>query len=132
MNNLLFTYGTLLSEFTNEAAQKLHQNAMLLGKARCNARMYLIKNKYPGAVLSNNRFDWIEGEIWHLNDPGVLFIDLDQYEECSPHDPYPHEYQRIQTSVFIKNMALKVWFYEYIGIFDPADQIKDHVFKEFK
>jgi gamma-glutamylcyclotransferase (GGCT)/AIG2-like uncharacterized protein YtfP len=128
MLNLLFTYGTLLSGFKNEAAVKLHQTATLIGKAKCNAKMYLIKNKYPGAVLSKFDSDWIEGEIWNLADPYATFVHLDKYEECSKTDPKPHEYQRIQTQVFTIDKSYLVWIYEYIGIYDSLNKIESGIF----
>jgi len=129
MLDLLFTYGTLLSEFNNDAALKLHQNATLLGKAKCNAKMYLIKNQYPGAVLSKYESDWIEGEIWALNHPKDTLLDLDIYEECSELDSLPHDYQRIQTHVFSKNVSYLAWIYEYIGVYDSRDLIESGIFK---
>jgi len=129
MLDMLFTYGTLLSEFTNEAAVKLHQTATLIGKAHCNGKMYLIKNQYPGAVLSDIKSDLIHGEIWALSDPNATFFHLDKYEECSSWDPLPHEYQRIQTQVFASNISYTVWIYEYIGIYDSFNRIESGIFK---
>ena len=94
----LFVYGTLKSEAINTNAQHLHQHAQLLGRARWPGRLYLISN-YPGAVPSSSNNEFVNGELWRLNDPDQLLATLDVYEECAPSSPVPHEYKRSLESI---------------------------------
>jgi len=114
----LFVYGTLKSEAINTNAQYLHQHAQLLGRARWPGRLYLISN-YPGAVPPSSNNEFVNGELWRLNDPDQLLATLDVYEECAPSSPVPHEYKRSLESVQLiageKGGAhiIQAWVYIY-------------------
>jgi gamma-glutamylcyclotransferase (GGCT)/AIG2-like uncharacterized protein YtfP len=130
MLNLLFTYGTLLSEFTNDAAINLHRNAKLLGQARCKGEIYLLKKQYPGAVLGQANESWIDGEVWELKSPSSTLTLLDAYEECSALDPQPHDYKRTKIEIVLKNQLQLVWIYEYVGEYELHNKIQSGNFKK--
>lgn len=74
----LFVYGTLRRGYTNEFAQLLHGNSRFLGTARLNARLQHLGN-YTVAILSDRPDEWVPGELFELEDPGILKA-LDKYE----------------------------------------------------
>lgn len=110
-SHLLFVYGTLMRTAHNAQAQYFHQAASFLGPARWQGRLYLV-SFYPGAVPSELTEDIVHGELWTLTDPQTLAL-LDQYEECSPHDPLPHEYTRSIETVWLGAQVLNAWVYIY-------------------
>ena len=110
-SHLLFVYGTLMRNAHNPQAQYFHQAATFLGPARWQGRLYLV-SYYPGAVPSELTEDIVHGELWTLTDPQILAL-LDQYEECSPRDPLPHEYIRSIETVWLGDKALNAWVYIY-------------------
>ena len=92
-------------------AQHFHQAASFLGPARWQGRLYLV-SYYPGAVPSELTEDIVYGELWTVTDPQTLAL-LDQYKECSPRDPLPHEYTRSIETVWLGEQALNAWIYIY-------------------
>lgn len=110
-SHFLFVYGTLMRNAHHPQAQHFHQAARFLGPARWQGRLYLV-SYYPGAVPSELTEDIVHGELWTLTNPQTLAL-LDQYEECSPRDPLPHEYTRSIETVWLGEQALKAWVYIY-------------------
>jgi len=110
-SHFLFVYGTLMRNAHHPKAQHFHQAASFLGPARWQGRLYLV-SYYPGAVPSVLTEDIVHGELWTLTNPQTLAL-LDQYEECSPRDPLPHEYTRSIETVWLGDQALKAWVYIY-------------------
>ena len=110
-SHFLFVYGTLMRNAHHPQAQHFHQAARFLGPARWQGRLYLV-SYYPGAVPSVLTEDIVHGELWTLTNPQTLAL-LDQYEECSPRDPLPHEYTRSIETVWLGDQALKAWVYIY-------------------
>lgn len=108
----LFVYGTLKSDALNANAQRLHQHARLLGAAKWQGALYLVSN-YPGAARSNNHDDYVLGEAWELRNPEALLASLDEYEECAPSSPGPHEYVRSLESIWLGQDEIKAWVYIY-------------------
>jgi gamma-glutamylcyclotransferase (GGCT)/AIG2-like uncharacterized protein YtfP len=56
----------------------------------------------------------VYGELWQL-DTELLLTEFDRYEECSPNDPRPHEYQRVLRSVELicQSKWQTAWVYLY-------------------
>ena len=98
-SHFLFVYGTLMRNAHHPQAQHFHQAASFLGPARWQGRLYLV-SYYPGAVPSELTEDIVYGELWTVTDPQTLAL-LDQYEECTPHDPLPQEYTRSIETVWL-------------------------------
>ncbi len=117
-SDLLFVYGTLMSSFAHPNAVQFHLGAECLGAAQMPGLLYRI-SWYPGATdrpSESNRFadTWVHGELWRLKDMQLLDA-IDRYEECSPLDPSPHEYQRVLRPVqMIKSSEWQLaWAYLY-------------------
>ena len=116
--DLLFVYGTLMSPFDHPHAKHLHAKARCLGPARMPGILYQV-TWYPGATdrlnhHANASESWVYGELWQL-DTELLLTEIDRYEECSPNDPSPHEYQRVLRLVeFICQSEWQTaWVYLY-------------------
>lgn len=107
-----------MSPFDHPNAKHLHAKARCLGAARMPGILYQV-TWYPGATDRSNHHanasgSWVYGELWQL-DTELLLTEIDRYEECSPNDPRPHEYQRVLRSVeFIcQSVWQTAWVYLY-------------------
>lgn len=109
----LFVYGTLKSDAINVYAKQFHAQAQLIGTARWQGVLYLVTN-YPAAVASSNPQDRVMGELWKLNDPEPVLQALDEYEECAPTSPVPHEYKRLIQPIEINGQVIQAWIYVYL------------------
>jgi len=112
MLNTLFVYGTLRKARNGELHPYLKQHAVFVGQAHLPGKLYQIDH-YPGAIqvaaFSKLR---IQGEVYRLSQPQTTLAVLDEYEECTPHFPMPHEYRRQAETVILANgTALNAWVY---------------------
>lgn len=102
----LFVYGTLRRGWTNQFAELLHANARFLGTARLRGRLHQFDN-YHGAVLSDQPNEWVPGELFQLEDPGILRA-LDEYEGS--------EFERPLVTVALDDgQELETWVYVFRG-----------------
>jgi gamma-glutamylcyclotransferase (GGCT)/AIG2-like uncharacterized protein YtfP len=108
----LFVYGTLKSDASNADAKQFHSQAQLIGAATWQGCLYLLTN-YPAAVASSNPKDRVMGELWKLNHPESILQALDEYEECAPFSPLPHEYERLVQPIEIDGQVIEAWIYIY-------------------
>ncbi len=132
--DLLFVYGTLMSSFTHSNAMQFHAGAKCLGAAQMPGLLYRI-SWYPGATdrpSESTEFAecWVHGELWRLNDMQLLDM-IDRYEECSPKDPGPHEYQRALRSIRLIGTSdwQIAWVYLYQRNPQGLESIKDGHFR---
>ena len=87
--------------------------AQYLDEAWLNGRLYQI-DTYPGAILSPLPTQRVYGELYRIHDSQCLFAELDDYEECAPHFPHPHEYRREQHPIHRPDKpSLSAWVYVY-------------------
>jgi len=68
ISDRLFVYGTLMRGFEHPMAQLLSRSAELIGEARCQGRLYLVKH-YPGLLLSDDPADVVFGDLYRLRAP---------------------------------------------------------------
>ncbi len=62
---------------------------------------------YPGVVLSDQPGEWVSGELYHLQNPGILST-LDEYEGS--------EFERGQITVSLDGgQELETWVYLFRG-----------------
>ncbi len=108
----LFVFGTLLSGYDHPMARLLSREAELLGEARCQGRLYLVKH-YPGMVLSDDAADQVFGELFRMRDPNALLQRLDDYEGCGEGATEPTEYVRQLVTVTLDGAAHQAWTYVY-------------------
>ncbi|BEI42638.1 MULTISPECIES: gamma-glutamylcyclotransferase family protein [unclassified Polynucleobacter] len=121
-SDLLFVYGTLMSPFSHPNAMQFHAGAEYLGAAQMPGLLYRI-SWYPGATdrpSESIQFaeSWVYGELWRLNNMQLLDV-VDRYEECSPDDPSPHEYQRVLRSIHLIGTSEWQIAWVYLYQLDP-------------
>ena len=97
--SLLFVYGTLMSDNGQRETDLLARHASKIGTATFRGKMYLVKRpdgtlEYPGVVPSDDASDIVHGILFRLHETSELLARLDEYEECAPFSPTPHEYRR--------------------------------------
>ena len=112
-----------MSSFTHPNAVQFHAGAECLGAAQMPGLLYRI-SWYPGAIDRPNEStqfaeSWVHGELWRLNDVQLLDV-IDQYEECSPKDPSPHEYQRVLRSIQL--IGTSEWQIAWVYLFQRNPQ----------
>jgi len=98
----LFVYGTLRKGSSSKFARLLAEQSDFVGPARVPGRLYDF-GRYPGARPSQNREEWITGEIYRLKAPEQILATLDEYE--GP------EFERANVSAG----AIECWIYWYVG-----------------
>jgi gamma-glutamylcyclotransferase (GGCT)/AIG2-like uncharacterized protein YtfP len=128
MLDLLFTYGTLGSEFDNEAAQTLRLESDLIGRGKWAGRLFLVMDQYPAAVETKLEHQWVYGELWRLRNPQSTLSFLDAYEACADTDPKPHEYARKISPVHTGQSVLSAWVYVYQWPVDKLAPIPSGIF----
>ncbi len=128
MLDLLFTYGTLCSEFDNEAAKRLHVESELVGRGKWAGRLFLVMNQYPAAVESKQEHQWVYGELRRLRQPQATLSFLDAYEQCLESDPKPHEYERKISAVHCGHTVLSAWVYVYQWPHEQLQAIASGIF----
>ncbi len=108
----IFVYGTLMSTSTYGLAKQFHGQADLIGNAKWAGRLFHL-GSYPGAARSTDENTWVMGELWLLHNPDTAFPFLDDYEGCSEHHPFPHEYRRSVEKVWMGDREIAAWMYVY-------------------
>lgn len=111
-NLLLFVYGTLRQD-VNGKRHPLLKAADYLDQGRVDGTLYEIAG-YPGLIADGTaKGATVEGELYRLH--ALRALDwLDDYEECSPKFPQPHEYRRIRASVTLNDgQRVDAWLYHY-------------------
>lgn len=109
----LFVYGTLLRNEASEMHSLIADHAVFVDVATYNGILYRIDH-YPGAVPSTDPVRKVHGEVYSIDDPGVVFPVLDAYEECGPNFPRPNEFIRQKQSVILSDgRVLQTWIYIY-------------------
>lgn len=92
----------------------LAEHARWASTARARGLLYALEG-YPG-FIPDQAGEWISGDLFVIP-PGEagqeLLAALDDYEECSPRFPYPHEYRRIMLEVDTDDGTLAAWTYIY-------------------
>jgi gamma-glutamylcyclotransferase (GGCT)/AIG2-like uncharacterized protein YtfP len=107
----IFVYGTLLSLGQNPISHVLAKRVRFIGSAHFPGRLYRVDN-YPGALISDDSKDKVQGEVYLLRNTKKLLTILDRYEECSPSFPKPTEFIRtIQKVYFEDGRAVSAWIY---------------------
>lgn len=110
--DLLFVYGSLRRGSAHPMAMLLASNADYLGGASINGIAYLI-DWYPGLVPCRDPLRRVGGDLYRMHAPDRLFPMLDEYEECTPGHPAPHEYRRTVAPVLHGARTVHAWTYFY-------------------
>lgn len=92
----------------------LAQHADYVANGWFQGQLYQI-SYYPAAIASGYAQHRVYGEVYRLKDSRTVLAALDEYEECSPKDASPTEYQRILTRIQLLDGSVmeSVWIYVY-------------------
>lgn len=109
----IFVYGTLRKAFNHPMHQVLLAHSQYVGEGVISGKLYEIAG-YPGVIESNNPADKVTGELYRIDEAEPLLSLLDDYEECSPDFPAPHEYLRKPVQVHLSTGgSVSAWCYVY-------------------
>jgi gamma-glutamylcyclotransferase (GGCT)/AIG2-like uncharacterized protein YtfP len=111
MNNLLFVYGTLLTE-DNEYAVYLKNHSRFHSYGKIKGKLYDI-GEYPGVILSSKGDEYIYGSILKLEHPEDVFPIIDDYEGYGKDQPIPNEFIRLLAQVETSHTSINCWMYVY-------------------
>ncbi|MCP1472071.1 gamma-glutamylcyclotransferase (GGCT)/AIG2-like uncharacterized protein YtfP [Sphingobium sp. OAS761] len=106
----LFVYGTLRRGADSPMARRLRTATRYLGAAHAQGMLYRVAS-YPGFVPGAG--GRVAGDLLLLEEAEATLAWLDDYEECSPHFPPPHEYRRIRLIVIAPDGPVEAWAYVY-------------------
>ena len=113
MQDRLFVYGTLMRGFDHPMSHLLSRHADLVGSARCQGRLYLVKH-YPGMMVSADPSDTVSGELYRMHRAEELLRELDMYEACGEGFAAPTEYLRQLLTVTLEHgEECEAWTYIY-------------------
>lgn len=82
------------------------------GPATASGRLFSLGG-YPGFVVGPA--GETHGDLLRMHDAVATLIWLDDYEECGPLHPPPHEYRRERLLVAGTQGAVEAWVYVYAG-----------------
>jgi len=132
MPEYLFAYGTLPRDPSGKTHPLLAGAAQFVGEALCRGRLYTIAD-YPGLVPSADPRDVVVGEVYKLEQPGVLLPRLDEHEGCGPRFSMPTEYVRRSRAVSLDDgTILAAWVYFYNRSTDGIERIESGDFLSHK
>ncbi len=111
--NLLFVYGTLRRGGARPLARWFPGRVAWVGEGTVRGAL-LDLGGYPGWI--EDGAGRVRGEVYRLLAPGAVPAALDAYEGCAPDSPPPHEYERVQRPVRLRDgRSVRAWVYRYIG-----------------
>ena len=112
MDDFLFVYGTLKQSENHPAHSILKDDSVYYGAGYFHGQLYHVTD-YPAAVVSDIETEKVYGEVYRILSPRPLFQRLDDYEECSDTFPQPHEYKRLQVTIYMDFKVIEAWAYVY-------------------
>lgn len=122
--DLLFVYGSLRGKSTHPMARALAAGADYLGQAWVQGILYRI-SWYPGLVPGDDPLRLVPGDLYCLHSPEKLLPLLDEYEECTPRFPEPHEYRRAVMMVRHDGQDRAAWAYIYNRPIEGLETLED-------
>jgi gamma-glutamylcyclotransferase (GGCT)/AIG2-like uncharacterized protein YtfP len=106
-NALLFVYGTLKRGGELHAELK-SQGSRFIGTGRIKGRLFRISGEsYPGALPVSGR-EYIQGELYKLEQPRVALKKLDDIEGCNE-----GLFVRKRVDAWVGNKKVRAWTYFY-------------------
>jgi gamma-glutamylcyclotransferase (GGCT)/AIG2-like uncharacterized protein YtfP len=115
--NLLFVYGTLMTQAQGELGAdmraRLVSAGQWLGPATIPGRLVALDG-YPGLIAPVAIADVVHGEVFELTDPEAVFKWLDDYEGMAS-EPSPDDaYDRVLTTARLASGGdVRAWVYRY-------------------
>jgi len=100
------------------------EGAKRVDSARVQGRIYQLES-YPGVVLTEDPSTWVYGELYEFDNIERTLRRVDEYEGCSPRDPQPHRFRRVETRVALRSGRWeRAWVYEFTGSIADLTWIK--------
>ncbi|MDO3625277.1 gamma-glutamylcyclotransferase [Mucilaginibacter sp. BT774] len=118
---LLFVYGTLLNH-NNEFAVYLKEHSHFYANGKVRGKLYDI-GEYPGAILDKSD-EYIYGVILQIDDPEVVFSEIDNYEGYGDEQPEPNEFIRVSADVETASEIVPCYTYVYNLPIDSLEKIE--------
>lgn len=133
MSNFLFVYGSLRRSQNGRQHSLLLADCEFVDNAYIPGQLYCVGD-YPGAILDNfGPDDLIHGEVYRLEQPNFTLQVLDDFEECLPQYPQPHEYRRLLKSVTLtQGRMIEAWLYAYNHSVDGLTRIACGNYQTYK
>lgn len=108
MGELFFVYGTLMSGYTHDVAQRFHQSSTFLSLGYMEGKLFDL-GQYPAATYEPNSDSKVWGEIWVVQNFEEVSRMLDEYEGIFDNDP---EYIRQKVAVISQTQSIfNCWTY---------------------
>ena len=122
-SGLVFVYGTLKRGGELHAELK-SQKARFVAAGKIKGRLFRIRGEsYPGALPSASR-EYIQGEVYELEDPGPALRRLDDVEGCDE-----GLFMRKLVDVWLGSRKVKAWTYFYAQPKNKASRIPSGSFR---
>ena len=127
-NPYLFVYGTLRRNSPHPMAAFLARNGRFVGLAKTAGRLYDL-GPYPGMLPALHDNDWVQGDLYELDDAETVLADLDRYEECPLGQPEPELFRRELAAVTaLDGGSYRAWVYFYCRAVMESQRIASGVF----
>lgn len=130
MSELVFFYGTLMSEFDRRRRAGIEEMLTHVGRGRISAALFDL-GIYPAAVPASDGVVW--GEVYRMQDTPTVLTALDRIEGYSHADSDRSLYLRKLTDVTFEGGGVeRAWVYFYNAPLGGAQRIEsgdylDHV-----
>ena len=132
MNPHLFVYGSLLTTAGHAQGTRLRQEAVLLGPATVQGRLFRV-TWYPALRPAVNPADRVHGELYRLADVERSLAWLDEYEGLTPSQSSAAaggEYLRLEKPVRLNDgSTLLAWLYEHQRALPAAARVPDGIWR---
>lgn len=122
-----FVYGSLRPHNDNPMSRWLADNATYHGPACATGALYLVAD-YPGFVPGSEGI--VKGDLFQLHAHDAALAILDDYEECTPSHPPPHEYRRARITVHAAGRDVDAGAYLYMLPVDALPRIRSGDFND--
>jgi gamma-glutamylcyclotransferase (GGCT)/AIG2-like uncharacterized protein YtfP len=109
----IFVYGTLRKQIASSRHSLIAEYCDFFAPGSIHGQLYMIDH-YPGATETEDRSGRVVGELFSTTSIEKVLELLDDYEECGPHLPQPHEYRRKKLPVTLADSrVINAWVYLY-------------------
>jgi gamma-glutamylcyclotransferase (GGCT)/AIG2-like uncharacterized protein YtfP len=122
MTNLVFFYGTLMTNFRRPGRARLDQVLKPVGRGWIPAALFDL-GLYPAAVPAHDSRVW--GEVHQMLDPESVLDALDDIEGFSETEPDASLYNRVAIPVTLETGEVaRAWVYFYNAPLGRAERIE--------
>jgi gamma-glutamylcyclotransferase (GGCT)/AIG2-like uncharacterized protein YtfP len=122
MTDLVFLYGTLMTEFQGQERARLDHVLEPVGRGWIRATLFDL-GIYPAAVPADDGRVW--GEVHQMVDVDSVLHALDETEGFSSNEPDQSLYTRVETPVtFDDGRIAHAWVYFYNAPLGRAERIE--------